>query len=119
MPARVVKANEKVKDDLGLVAVERGPIVYCAEEADNPSGVFTMLLPTRPELSLEKGPAALKGVEGISIKAQRLSYNGDGLIETSPEVMHLIPYYAWNHRGAGQMKVWLPQGLREVEPKKP
>lgn len=119
MPTRVVKANEKVKDDRDMVAIERGPIVYCAEEADNPSGVFTMLLPTRPELSLEKGPAALKGVEGISVKAQRLSYNSDGLVETSPEIMHLIPYYAWNHRGAGQMKVWLPQGIREVEPKKP
>ncbi len=119
MPVRMVKANEKVKDDLGLVAIERGPLVYCAEGADNPSGVFSMLLPNRPELSLEKGPSALKVSEGIGVKAQSLSYTPDGLIATSPTVAHLIPYYAWNHRGAGQMKVWLPQGIREVEPKKP
>ena len=119
MPARVVKACDKVKDDMGLVAIERGPIVYCAEEADNPSGVFTMVLPSHPEMTLENRPSELNGIEGITVKAQHLSYSSDGFIATSPATLRLIPYYAWNHRGAGQMKVWLPQGLREIELAKP
>ncbi len=91
MPARYVKANEKVEADRGRYCVERGPLVYCAEWPDN---------------------------EGVNVREARLSLDEALTVESRPELLYgidivkagdltLIPYYAWNHRGAGNMAVWM------------
>ena len=136
MPVRTVKANDKVEADRGMVAFERGPIVYCAEEVDNPHGVFTYVLPTHPKavgeedvvlfgkekiiVPIEKwqSPIMEGGQHIFRVNAQRLGYDGEGYVTGQKGTLTLIPYHLWDHRGAGQMKVWFPQGVKEIELRK-
>ena len=120
MEPRVVKANDKVTADHGRVSVERGPLVYCAEWADNEADVHTYLLNQNPKLSFVpsydlKITTAAKAeynkavnVTAITTEAQTLSYDKNGKLVTKDAKLTLIPYYAWAHRGAGSMDVWLP-----------
>ena len=105
---RLVKANEKVAADRGRVAVERGPVVYCAEWPDNDFNVHTLLMNRRPELRVVERPELLYGLNQIVTDAQALSYDKAGKLAVKDVKLTLIPYYAWAHRGEGDMEVWLP-----------
>ena len=108
MLPRLVKANEKVAADRGRVAVERGPVVYCAEWTDNDFNVHTLLMNRRPELRVVERPELLYGLNQIVTDAQALSYDKAGKLAVKDVKLTLIPYYAWAHRGEGDMEVWLP-----------
>ena len=125
MPVRTVVANDRVADDRGRVAVERGPLVYCAEAADNGgASVLRAVMNARPSF-MEVNDYAIantetKGapsfvVKALQTQAQVLGENADGTISVSPLSLTLIPYYAWNHRGANEMNVWLLQGLKAMD----
>lgn len=105
MLPRIVKANEKVVDDKGRVSVERGPIVYCAEWPDNKCNVHTV---QHPQFKVVEKPELLYGISQLKTDAQALSYDKNGKLITKDTELTLIPYYAWAHRGEGDMKVWLP-----------
>ncbi len=125
MPVRTVVANDRVADDQGRVAVERGPLVYCAEAADNGgTSVLRAVMNARPTFTevdgytianTETQGAPAFAVKAIKTQAQVLGENADGTVSASPLQLTLIPYYAWNHRGANEMNVWLLQGLKAVE----
>jgi len=97
MDIRRVKANEKVKDDKNKVALERGPIVYCMEGADNPE-IDQLSISVNTLFSCSFEPELLGGVEVI---------NGKDRI--SGKQFRAIPYFAWDNRGKNKMKVWLPE----------
>ena len=103
MPIRRVVANEKVVEDRGKVAVQRGPIVYCAEWVDNEGHALKLLLPDKAPLKAEYRKDMLFGIVVVNGKALALSSDGKS-------VQHdfvAIPYYAWSNRGEGEMTVWL------------
>jgi len=108
MPVRCVICNENVKDNRGKVALERGPLVYCAEWVDNAGGVFNLFLPDNMELYSEYQKEMLGGVVVIRGKAFELKKSDDGKStrKINRELI-AIPYYAWAHRGEGEMAVWL------------
>ncbi len=119
-PRRIV-ANGQVKDDEGRVAVERGPVVYCAEWADNAgTDVHTAFLPRTAQISVvphyeisnTESAADAFTVVALQAKAQRVSTSTDGLLTVEPAMLTLIPYYAWNHRGAGKMDVWIATDIK-------
>jgi Uncharacterized protein conserved in bacteria len=113
-PHRVL-ANEKVKDDLGLVAVQRGPIVYCAEWPDNNGRVSNLLLPDGAAFATEYRPELLGGV--VLVKASGKAYKIEkGKITSQDQEITLIPYYAWANRGRGEMAVWLAREESKVRP---
>lgn len=124
MPVRTVVANPRVADDRGRVAVERGPLVYCAEWADN-EGVnpHHLLLPRLPKFDVLPAYSILNSegnnkyfdVTAISTQAQDVHIDRDGRIAVKDVSVKLIPYYAWNHRGAGKMDVWLARSLSGLE----
>ena len=116
MKPRVVKANEKVAADRGRIAVECGPLVYCAEVADNDVDVQSVLLPAHPVFQSVSQSDLLGGIVQLKTKVQSLSYDKAGWLQTRDAVLTLIPYYAWNHRGIGKMMVWLPQEINAVKP---
>jgi uncharacterized protein len=109
MPIRRVLCRDEVKDNVGKAAIERGPIVYCAEWIDNGGNVFDLSLPDETELNARFYPYLLDGVTAIRGKAIA-TYKQDGETVKKQQPLMLIPYYAWAHRGAGQMRVWLPRG---------
>ena len=109
MPIRRVVANPQVSADKGRVAIQRGPIVYCAEWPDNPeSRVRNLMLPDESKLAAEFKPDLLNGVVVVKGKALALSQGDDGNLAKKEQDFIAIPYYAWAHRGSGEMVVWLP-----------
>ena len=114
MEPRTVRANPKVAADRGMVAVERGPLVYCAEHTDNLGeennfDLFSMIVNQAPAFRLGKCEIAGTPVTTILTDVQSLEFNQEGKLVTKDQTLTLIPYYAWCHRGSGKMRVWLPQ----------
>jgi DUF1680 family protein len=101
MPVRRVRANDKVEADRGRVALQRGPIVYCVEDADNGAGISRRLsLSGTASLSVEQRPDMLGGISVIRGIA-RLQGGSD------EKSFLAIPYFAWANRGKNEMCVWL------------
>jgi DUF1680 family protein len=92
MEPRLVRAHEAVEADRGRLAVERGPLVYCAEWPDNEGDVLEATVAVGDELTTELRRDLLGGI--------RVIRDGD---------LTLIPYYAWCHRGPGHMQVWMQE----------
>jgi len=110
MPVRTVTADSRVKDDNDKYAVQRGPLMFCAEWPDNPDGhVLNLVVDEKPEFSAEFIPGLLNGTEVIKTKARQAARNPDGSLSLGEvEVITLIPYHLWNNRGKGEMRVWIP-----------
>jgi DUF1680 family protein len=106
MPIRRVYADPRVKDDTGRVAVQRGPIVYCAEAVDNDGAVANVILPKDSELASEYRADLLGGVTVIQAKALAKTSEAG---QTKPIDLTLVPYYAWDNRAPGAMAVWLAE----------
>jgi len=110
MPVRCVVAHAAVKEDAGRVALQRGPIVFCAEGSDNGGRALNLILPDDGKISAEFRSDLLKGVVVLKGRAQTAEKSADGKIaSTRGQDFLAIPYYAWANRGAGEMKVWFPR----------
>lgn len=121
---RIVHAHENVEADRGLVAVERGPIVYCAEWTDNEGiNIKNVVITESPEWTLEQRdlsafiPEERKAqlttwstqhITTLSTEAQVAIPDTKGETQYEKVMLTLTPYYTWAHRGRGDMKVWLP-----------
>jgi DUF1680 family protein len=99
MPVRLVEANDGIADDRGKVAIERGPLVYCAEGVDNGGRVLDLTLPSNEAFTFK-----MEKVENVG---NVVVIDGTAMREGKPVPLRLIPYYAWAHRGAGEMAVWM------------
>jgi DUF1680 family protein len=100
MPVRRILANPNVKADADRVALQRGPIVFCAEWPDNPGGkVLDLTMPDNQPLTAQFEPQLLNGVEVIRGRA----LNAD----KGEQDFTAIPYFAWANRGPGEMTVWM------------
>jgi len=117
MPVRRIVANDRVDADRGRVALQRGPIVYCAEWPDNPEGhVRNLMLPDSRPLRTEFKHDLLGGVILIKATATRFAYDQENKIQHNDQEMTAIPYYAWANRGPGEMVVWFPNRGESVRP---
>lgn len=113
MEVRRVRADAKVEDDLGKLAMERGPIVYCLEGKDQAdSTVFNKFIPDGTPVNVHYDPDLLNGVVVLTGTAQEIEK--DGSIRQVP--FKAIPYATWNNRGADQMAVWLPEAAAYARP---
>jgi uncharacterized protein len=118
MPVRLVIADERIKDDKGKIAVQRGPVIYCAEWPDNNDGkVLNMVIDKGSDFSTEFSPDILGGTQIIKTSGSQTRKTLDGRLEASgKENVTLIPYALWNNRGPGQMMVWLPVTAESARP---
>ena len=120
MPVRTITAHEKVKADEGRVAVERGPLVYCAEGADNKGfSIFNFLMPQQPQFAVSDQQINGKrdvnfSVKAISVKGKAVEQDVQGNPTVKDATLTMIPYYAWNHRGPGLMEVWMPRSIKAL-----
>lgn len=112
MPVRRVIAHENVEDDIGRVALERGPLVYCIEQADNDvENLNNININDTAELQSEFKPNLLNGISIITGKVNYLEHsNNDESIKKIEHNMVAIPYHLWTNRERGEMAVWI---LRE------
>ena len=113
MPVERVYADPNVKADVGRVCLQRGPIVYCLEGADNDSHVRNLSLPKDSKLTAEFRPDLLNGVTVLKGSAiPRVNGNAT----PAPVQFTAVPYYAWDNREPGQMVVWIPEDPKLAEP---
>lgn len=119
MEPRTVKAHNNVEADRGRIAVERGPLVYCAEWPDNDFDVLSVFMNRQPQFEVINQPDKLNGINELRTDAQILGYDDKGRLTTTDVKLTMIPYYAWAHRGSGAMAVWLPQELSASRPSMP
>ncbi|MCL2059941.1 MAG: glycoside hydrolase family 127 protein, partial [Oscillospiraceae bacterium] len=113
MPMEVVEleANPYISQDAGRVALQRGPLIYCVEGADNGERVEDLLVPSGASFETIWDGELLGGVNTIRFRAARRK-TFDGLYRAwAPEYDEVsvtaVPYYAWGNREEGEMAVWL------------
>lgn len=125
METRMIMANTKVRENVGKVAFARGPVCYCMEEADNGKDLH-LLRADAEKLMTAEGVLDLSSVAVertnelghemciLKVPGNRLSKSEKGglyseykSVRGSAVTMKLIPYYAWNNRGEGEMQVWM------------
>jgi DUF1680 family protein len=99
MPVRRVVADERVAEDRGKVALERGPLVYCVEAVDHGGSALDLVVPDHARFEAEWRPDLLGGVTVLSAEATDR--------QRRPRRLLAVPYHAWSNRGPGEMAVWL------------
>lgn len=109
-----IYANTKVSADSGRAACARGPLVYCAEGADNDADVFSLsVAPDAAITVLPYDEKKLYGIVPMEIGGYRLHSARSLYSQARPErtacSIQLVPYYTWCNRGLNQMRVWLPE----------
>jgi DUF1680 family protein len=104
MPVERVEAHPAVQADVGRVAVQRGPLVYCFEAVDNDGHASNIVLARDPKFAVEHRQDFLGGVTVVTAVA------ADGRKITA------VPYYAWDHRAPGEMAVWVGQEGKSASP---
>ncbi len=125
MTPEIISSNRRVSENTGRVAVQRGPIVYCLEQLDQPNA------PALSDVSILAGSQASNSVFHSEYKADLLDgvtvlHHNGAVLEVSsnqealyvpaspdapkkrPQNLVLIPYYVWANRQATPMQVWIP-----------
>ncbi len=113
MEVKRVVANVKVKDDIGKTAIQRGPLMYCAEWPDNNGTVSNYILPDNATFSTAFNPQLLNGVVTLKTELPKIIVNGNN-VSTTTQTFTAIPYYAWANRGEGEMMLWFPRQLKNI-----
>ncbi|HEX6551207.1 MAG TPA: beta-L-arabinofuranosidase domain-containing protein, partial [Ktedonobacteraceae bacterium] len=117
MPVERMYAHPNVRQDAGCVVLQRGPLVYCLEEADNKVPLHRIVVPRTAELTSQFGPDVLGGV--TVVRGQALIEEDTDWTETlyrswpaslQSGAITAIPYYVWDNRQPGEMRVWLREG---------
>ena len=115
MEVRRVVANENLKEELGKIALQRGPLMYCAEWPDNNGKTSNIIIPASAIFTTEFKPALLNGVTVLKTEVPAVIINGAENISTVKQSFTAIPYYSWANRGKGEMMVWFPTAIKDVD----
>ncbi|GGC26320.1 hypothetical protein GCM10011386_17930 [Parapedobacter defluvii] len=115
MEIKRVLASDSVSQDRGKVALQRGPLVYCLEEADNASGIFNVILKDDVPLLETWEPHLLGGIYTLSGEVEAVIPTPDrASATTSVQPFKAIPYFAWANRGKQPMQVWIPRRVTSI-----
>ncbi len=117
MPVERVQAHPKVWANVGQVALQRGPIVYCLEEVDNGPDLASIVLPNDVELRADFDADLLGGITVVTGTALRSTSSTTDLYQSAAAVnsavpfsLRAIPYALWANREPGEMRVWIQAG---------
>lgn len=118
MPVRRVYANPLVRHAAGKVAIQRGPLVYCLEEADNGAQLHNLSLPKASAFREVQGVGLLKGkvllqAEGVRVLTaheDKPLYSFDNRqTAVEKQTLTFIPWFSWANRGEGEMRIWVDE----------
>lgn len=116
MDVKQVIARTELTQDQDRVALQRGPLVYCIEGADNGNQAWNIIVPERTAFSTTHRKDLLEGVTTIQFQAPSVSVAADGTsVTTEMKTVTAIPYYAWANRGQNAMQVWLPRKIKDIK----
>jgi len=116
MDVRRVVANASVPEDIGKIALQRGPIMYCAEWKDNNGLASNLIVPKDVVFKTQYEHDLLNGVMVLKADVKSINVDPSGQsINTQAATLTAIPYYSWANRGKGEMIVWFPEQVKYVD----
>ncbi len=116
MNVQKVIANSNVKDDAGKVALQRGPLMYCAEGIDNDGKAGNIIIPEKSMFTASYKPGLLNGIMVLQTQAPVVMVDEKAAsVTTVLKQVTAIPYYAWANRGKSEMTVWFPRRITGVD----
>ena len=112
---RLISSSD-LKFDNNRVAIQRGPIVYCVEGADNDNKAWNFILPSTVDFEISDQTILDEPIKALSAIVPVLSVSADGSsLQTQKKKITAIPYYTWANRGKNEMQVWLPTIIKNVK----
>ncbi len=116
MNVQFIGARSELKAGMDRLAIQRGPLVYCIEGADNKEGVWNLVLPAGTTFTVSNYQVLNETVKCLQaeLSSAMAAADGKGVVIEKRKVT-AIPYYCWANRGPNAMQVWLPVKIKEVK----
>ena len=116
MEVKIIKARVELKQNEGRIALQRGPIVYCVEGADNNGKAWNIIVPENTKFESIDYKVLDESVKALTANVPVVTVSEDGtLLKTEKQKIIAIPYYTWANRGKNEMQVWLPTKIKDVK----
>jgi hypothetical protein len=116
MEVKLIKARAELKQNNNRIAIQRGPIVYCIEGADNNGKAWNIIIPENTRFETIDYKVLDEPVKALTAEVPVVTVSEDGLsLKTEKKKIIAIPYYAWGNRGRNEMQVWLPVKISDVK----
>uniref|UniRef100_UPI004047F8C2 glycoside hydrolase family 127 protein n=1 Tax=Algoriphagus sp. TaxID=1872435 RepID=UPI004047F8C2 len=116
MEVRKLVARQEVTANENRIAIQRGPLVYCVEGADNNGKAWNILLPENATFTVFQHQVLDEKVMAVQAEMKIMSGSEDGsTLQAETKKITAIPYYTWANRGQNEMQVWLPTKIQEVK----
>jgi len=116
MIPHLLTSRKEIKQNENRVAIERGPLVYCVEGADNNGKAWNIILPENISFTVSEHKVLDEPVVALQASVPVVIVNPDGIsMKTETKTITAIPYYAWANRGKNEMQVWLPTKIKDVK----
>ena len=116
MEVKRIKSKPELKQDNNRIALQRGPIVYCIEGADNNGKAWNVIIPENTKFETIDYKVLDESVKALTAEVPVVTVGEDGLsLKTEKKKIIAIPYYTWANRGKNEMQVWLPTKITDVK----
>ncbi len=116
MEVKEIASKETIKANEGRIALQRGPLVYCVEGADNEGQAWNFVMPENTPYKTQFNGGLLNGIVTIQASVPAVTIGADGLsINTQTKTITAIPYYSWCNRGSNPMQVWFPRKIKDIK----
>jgi len=116
MDVKLIEAKAELKQNNNRIAIQRGPVVYCVEGADNNNKAWNIVLPADTKFETIDYKIMDEPVKALTAEVPVVLVAEDGLsISTEKRKIIAIPYYTWANRGKNEMQVWLPTTIKDVK----
>jgi len=109
-------SGDQLKQDKDRLALQRGPLVYCVEGADNNGKAWNIIFPVKTQVTSVPYKVLDEQVVALEATVPVITMAPDGYsLQTETKKITAIPYYTWCNRGSNQMQVWLPVKINDVK----
>lgn len=116
MEVKLIESRPELKQDQQRVAIQRGPLVYCVEGADNNGKAWNIIIPGGTKFETIDYKVLDEPVKAITAEVPVVTVGDDGQsLRTEKKKIIAIPYYTWANRGKNEMQVWLPVRINDVK----
>lgn len=116
MDVRRVISRPEISFNANRVALQRGPLVYCVEGADNNGKAWNLLIPDNTPIQTQQQNILSEAVISLRAEVPVVDISADGFsAQTMGKTITAIPYYVWCNRGSNQMQVWIPRKITEIK----
>jgi len=116
MPVEKITCRDELKQDKDRIALQRGPLVYCVEGADNSGKAWNILFPANTAVATIDYKVLDEPVIALEANVPVITTGSDGIsLATENKKITAIPYYTWCNRGSNPMQVWMPVRINDVK----